>query len=178
MNGREVIDPTHTYIRVHNGEVVERKGWQPGIDPIPDTPASRAVAANLRDVLRRLEGELLETARKATMDFIIANFPNAQTIRGDQFSIKDGWYRRFIEADDKNYGVFYSFKTKTVLEVPLNLDVETIERMRRTVTEQSEIAKRAREETGRAEARSKRAAKVERLERELAQARAALEVAQ
>jgi hypothetical protein len=111
------------------------------------------------------------------MDFIIANFPNAQTFHSDQFSIEGGWYWRIIEADDKNYGVFYSFKTKTVLEVPLNLDAETRERMR-TVTEQGEIAKRAREETGRAEARSKCATEIERLERKLAQARAALEVAQ
>jgi hypothetical protein len=135
------------------------------------------VVANLCDVLRRLKGELLETARKATMDFIIANFPNAQTFHGDQFSFKGGWYWRFIEADGKTHAVFYSFKTKTVLEVPLNLDAETRERMR-TAPEQAEIAKRAREDAARAEARSKHAAKIERLERELAQARAALEVAQ
>jgi hypothetical protein len=117
MDKREGIDPTHTILRVRNGKVVERTGWQPGIDEIPDTPTSRRVFDALRDLLHRLAAELIETASGATRDFMLSNFPNARTIRKDYVNRQ---YRRIIEVDGENYAVIYDFKTKTTVAAELS----------------------------------------------------------
>jgi hypothetical protein len=116
MSEREVIDSTHTILRVRNGKVVECTGWQPGIDEIPDTPTSRRVFDALRDLLHRLAAELIETASGATRDFMLSNFPNARTIRKDY---ANGQYKRIIEVDGETYAVIYDFKTRTTAAAEL-----------------------------------------------------------
>ena len=73
---------------------------------IPDTPAGRLAF----DVFRRLAVNLWEAADEATRDFMLANFPEAQTIRKDYVSRQ---YRRIIEMGGETYAVIYDFKTKT-----------------------------------------------------------------
>jgi hypothetical protein len=73
---------------------------------IPDNAAGQLVI----DVLYRLAVELCEAADKATMDFMLANFPGARSIRRDY---ADGKYTRTIESGGETYAVVYDFKTKT-----------------------------------------------------------------
>jgi hypothetical protein len=73
---------------------------------IPDTPAGHLAA----DAFYRLAVELCEEAGKATMDFMLANFPGARSIRRDY---ANGQHTRTIEAGGETHVVIYDFKTKT-----------------------------------------------------------------
>jgi hypothetical protein len=68
------------------------------------------------DVFHRLAVKLCEAADEATRDFMLANFPAAQTIRKDYVNRQ---YRRIIEVDGETYAVIYDFKTQTTAAAEL-----------------------------------------------------------
>jgi hypothetical protein len=81
---------------------------------IPDNAAGRLAF----DVFHRLAVKLCEAADEATRDFMIANFPTAQTIRKDYI---DRQYRRIIEVDGNNrIAVIYDFETQTTAAAELS----------------------------------------------------------
>jgi hypothetical protein len=82
---------------------------------IPYTPAGQLVF----DSFYRLAVDLCEAADKATRDFMLSNFPNAQTIRRDYVNKQS---RRIIEVDGKTCAIIYDFKTKatSAAELPEN----------------------------------------------------------
>jgi hypothetical protein len=64
----------------------------------------------LYDIYHAVAVRLWEEAGKATMDFMLAHFPDARSIRRDY---ANGQHTRTIEAGGKTYAVVYDFKTKT-----------------------------------------------------------------
>ena len=72
-----------------------------------DTPVGRRVY----EKFKRFAAHMCEVGEEATKDFMLANFPTAQTIRKEY---KDRQYRRVIEAVDGEHVMAYDFTTKTV----------------------------------------------------------------
>ena len=80
---------------------------------IPDNPAGRLIF----DMFKRLAIEMCEIADEATKDFMIMNFPTAETIRKEYINRQ---YRRVIELGGKHIIVIaYDFKTRTTIAFEL-----------------------------------------------------------
>ena len=70
------------------------------------------------DVFHRLAVKLCETADEATRDFMLTNFPTAETVSKEYVNRQ---YRRIIQFDGKqNIAVVYDFKTQTTAAIELS----------------------------------------------------------